>query len=97
MSIESIDLHLTSVAPTDKPRMSRARIEQTISAAALSACVTVVDVKGPRRFARLVAVRRAVTFELRAYGISYPEIARALGRKHPTAYHLTNPAGYTRT
>ena len=55
--------------------------------------VAVGDVVGPRRSRRFVQIRGAVMRELRAAGLSLPEIGTVLHRDHTTVLHHLRKAG----
>lgn len=50
------------------------------------------EVRGPRRYPRLVKVRSVIATELRQRDMSLPEIGRALGGRHHTT--IMNLLGY---
>lgn len=45
------------------------------------------DIRGPRRFPKLMACRRAIAVELRRIGCKLAAIANVLCRKHTTVIH----------
>lgn len=63
--------------------------EAAIAVAAEACGVRPVDVRGPRRYGELVRARKMAAREMRAAGMTYPAIGRALGgRHHTTAMNL---------
>lgn len=65
--------------------MRRARISDIVTIAARLTGVPAAEIVSPSRELHLCAIRFAVFRSARAYGYSFPEIGRAVGRRHHTS------------
>lgn len=68
-------------------RIASRGLTGTVAALAAANAITVAELLGGSRMARVVVARHTLMRDLRARGMSYPEIGWLLGRDHSTVIY----------
>ena len=67
--------------------LHRNRVLELIDAVSAETGIPAKQIRGRCRKAHIVRARQIVMYEARQLGLSYPQIARAMGKDHTTIIH----------